>query len=131
MSTTTIRETLLRKVSVLPSADCPEVLDFIETLEANRKSAKEWDTEDEYNEEEYKEWLRLNPPIPIEDDPTITPEHLERLRQRFKDIDEGKTKVITFTPEELEDFWQEMEHSPEEAIAKAESRAYYRTPKQS
>jgi hypothetical protein len=43
---------------------------------------------------------------------------------------EGKVKVITFTPEELEDFWQELEHSPEEAIAKASSRAYYRTPKQ-
>jgi hypothetical protein len=86
---------------------------------------------DDWDDDDWKAWLESNPPIPVEDDPTITPEHLERLRQRFKDIDEGKTKVITFTPEELEDFWQEMEHSPEEAKEKARKRAYYRTPKQS
>jgi len=33
MSTATIRETLLRKVNVLPDDYCPKVLRFIETLE--------------------------------------------------------------------------------------------------
>ena len=87
-----------------------------------------------WNEEDWQEWLALNPPIPIEDDPTITPEHLERLRQRSRDVDEGRTKVIPFTDDEWEEFCREMEHSPEEAIAKAESRRCYLhelTPKQS
>jgi hypothetical protein len=44
---------------------------------------------------------------------------------------EGKTKVIPFSEEEWEEFWQEIRHSPEQAIAKAESRAHYLTPKQS
>jgi len=126
MSTASIRETLLREVSILPVGYCPKVLHFIETL----KEEEDDDCEN-WNEEEWQEWLRLNPPIPVEDDPTITPEHLERLRQREKDMDEGKTKVIPFTDEELKEFWQEIRHSPEQAIAKAESRAYYRTPKQS
>jgi hypothetical protein len=72
-----------------------------------------------------------NPPIPIEDDPFFTPEDIARIRQTSKDMDEGKVKVISFTLEELEEFWQEMEHSPVEAKEKARSRAYYRTPKQS
>jgi len=113
-----LKETLLRKVNVLPADYYPKVLHYIETLE-------------EEDDEDYDAWLRQNPPIPIEDDPTISPEHLERLRQRFRDVDEGRAKVVTFTPEELEKFWQEMEHSPEEAKAKARSRAHYRTPKQS
>jgi hypothetical protein len=75
--------------------------------------------------------LANNPPIPVEDDPFFTPEHLERLRQQEKDTNEGKNKVIPFTDEELKEFWQEMRHSPEQAIAKAESRACYLTPKQS
>ena len=122
MSTATIRETLLRKVSVLPTNYCPKVLHFIETLEVE-------DDVDNWDEEERDEWLRQNPPIPIEDDPTISPEHLERLRQRFKDVDEGKAQVIPFSDEEWEEFCQEMEHSPEKAIAKAESRRCYLTPK--
>jgi len=113
-----IRETLLREVSVLPADDCPKVLHFIEALR-------------EEDEEDYAEWLRLNPPIPIEEDPTITPEHLERLRQRFREMDEGKTKVIPFSEDEWEEFCQEVEHSPEEALAKAYSRAHYPAPKQS
>ena len=123
--TSSIRETLLQEVSILPSAYCPKVLHFIETLkEENAKDVDEWD------EDDWQEWLRLNPPIPVEDDPTITPEHLERLRQRSKDVDEGKAKVITFDDDEWEEFWQEVEHSPEEACAKAKSRACYLTPKQ-
>jgi hypothetical protein len=129
MSTATIpvaslKETLLREVNVLSPAYYPKVLHFIETL-------KETEYLDDLYEIDKDEWLRCNPPIPIEEDPTITPEHLERLRQRFRDVDEGRAKVVTFTPEELEEFWQEMEHSPEEAKAKARSRAHYRTPKQS
>jgi hypothetical protein len=49
-------------------------------------------------------------------------------------VDEGRAKVIPFTDEELKEFWQEIKHSPEEAIAKAESRRCYLhelTPKQS
>jgi hypothetical protein len=46
-------------------------------------------------------------------------------------VDEGRTKVIPFTDEEWEEFLQEVEHSPEAAFAKAESRACYLTPKQS
>jgi hypothetical protein len=38
MSTVNIRETLLQEVSCLSFADCPEVLDFIESLKANRQS---------------------------------------------------------------------------------------------
>ena len=133
MSTATIRETLLREVSVLPSADCPEVLNFIETLKANRQPVRDWDNEDanDWSDEEREEWLSLNPPIPIEEDPFFTPEHIERIRQRAKAWDEGKTKVVSFTPEELEEFWVEMERSPEKAKEKARSRAYYPTPKQS
>ena len=117
VATANIRETLLREVSVLPADDCPKVLHFIETLKEE--------------EEDYAEWLRLNPPIPIEEDPTITPKHLERLRQRFREMDEGKTKVIPFSEDEWEEFCQEVEHSPEEALAKAYCRAHYPAPKQS
>ena len=122
-STATVRETLLRKVSILPADYCPKVLHYIETLED--------DDYENWSDEQREAWLRSNPPIPIEDDPFFTPEHIERIRQRFKDIDEGKTKVITFTPEQLKEFWEEIKHSPEEAIAKARNRAHYRTPKQS
>jgi len=124
-STASMRETLLREVSVIPAGYCPKVLHFIETL-------KEEDEDDyeNWSNEQRAEWLANNPPIPIEDDPFFTPEHIERIRQTSKDMDEGKVKVITFTPEELEEFWQEMEHSPEKAKDKAISRAYYRTPKQ-
>ena len=38
MSTAGIREMLLQDVSILPSAYCPEVLDFIESLKTNRQS---------------------------------------------------------------------------------------------
>jgi hypothetical protein len=128
-STASIRETLLREVSVIPAGYCPKVLHFIETLkEENEDDYENW------SDERRAEWLANNPPIPIEDDPTITPEHLERLRQRSRDVDEGRTKVIPFTDEEWEEFCREMEHSPEEAIAKAESRRCYLhelTPKQS
>jgi hypothetical protein len=86
---------------------------------------------DDWSDEDWEAWLASNPPIPVEDDPFFTPEHIERLRQREKDMDEGRTKVISFTPEELEEFWHEMELSPENAKAKAISRAYYLTPKQS
>jgi hypothetical protein len=123
MSTaTSIKETLWRKMNALPVGYYPKVLHFIETLE---------EADDDYDEEEYAEWLANNPPIPIEEDPTISPEHLERLRQRFKDMDEGKTKVIPFSEEEWEEFWQEVEHSPQEALAKAYNRRCYLTPKQS
>jgi len=125
MSTASIRETLLREVSVLPPDYYPKVLRFIETLKEEEDDFENW------SDDKRQEWLRQNPPIPIEDDPTITPEHLERLRQRFRDVDEGRAKVVTFTPEELEEFWQEMKHSPEEATAKARARAHYRPPKQS
>ena len=129
MSITSIRETLLREVSILPSDYCPEVLDFIESLKANRQPAIPTSTDD-WNEDEYAEWLRQNPPIPIEDDPSITPEHLERLRQQERATNEGKNKVITFDDDEWESFLQEMKHSPKEAKAKAISRAHYLTPKQ-
>ena len=33
-----IRETLLQEVNILPVAYCPEVLDFIESLKANRQA---------------------------------------------------------------------------------------------
>jgi len=126
MSTATapssLKETLLRQVNALPADYYPKVLHFIETLE---------DDYENWSEERRQEWLASNPPIPIEDDPFFTPEHIERIRQRSKDMDEGRTKVITFTPEELKDFFREIQHSPEEAIAKARSRAHYRTPKQS
>ena len=130
MSTVTasIKETLLQKVNALPAGYYPKVLNYIETLE------DEGDDWENLSEEQRAEWLRLNPPIPIEDDPFFTPEHIERLRQREKDMNEGKTKVIPFSEEELAEFWQEIRHSPEEAIAKAESRRCYLhelTPKQS
>ena len=133
MSTATIRETLLREVSVLPADYYPEVLNFIETLKANRPPARNWDNENpnDWSDAEREEWLRLNPPIPIEDDPFFTPEHIERLRQREKDMDEGKTKVIPFSDKEWAEFCQEFERSPETAVTKAESRACYLTPKQS
>jgi hypothetical protein len=124
MSTLNIRETLLRKVSVLPNNYCPKVLHYIETLEED-------DDCENWTDAEWQEWLRLNPPIPIEDDPFFTPEHIERIRQRSKDMDEGKAKVVSFNDDEWEEFCREVEHSPEEAFAKAESRAYYLTPKQS
>jgi hypothetical protein len=123
-STASIRETLLRRVSMLPTDYCPKVLDFIETL-------TEEDDYENWSDEQREAWLASNPPIPVEEDPTISPEHLERLRQRAKDRDEGKIKVISFDDDEWEEFWQEIEHSPEEAIAKAKSRAYYPPPKQS
>ena len=121
-STTNIRETLLRKVNVLPADYCPKVLHYIETLEEN--DCENW------SDEQREEWLRSNPPVSIEDDPFFTPEHVERIRQQFKDMDEGRTKAITFDDEWAE-FCQELEHSPEEAFAKAKSRAHYLTPKQS
>jgi hypothetical protein len=133
MSTATIKETLLREVNVLPVDYYPKVLHFIESLKENSKPAvRDWDNEDvdDWSDEDWEAWLVSNPPIPIEDDPTISPEHLERLRQRFMDIDEGKTKVIPFSPEEWKEFCQEMEHSPESAFAKAESRRCYLAPKQ-
>jgi hypothetical protein len=54
----TIRETLLQEVNVLPSAYCPEVLDFIESLKrqpaipetmlmSEKALAKDWDTAEE------------------------------------------------------------------------------------
>ena len=122
-STASIREILLQKVSTLSADYCPQALRYIETLEE--------DDYENWSDEQREEWLRSNPPIPIEDDPAITPEHLERLRRRFKDMDEGKTKVISFDDAEWEEFCQEVEHSPEEALAKAYSRAYYPPPKQS
>ena len=134
MSITSIRETLLQEVNVLPADYCPVVLDFITTLKTNRQPAvRDWDSEDvdDWDDDDWKAWLESNPPVPIEDDPFFTPEYIERLRQRSKAVDEGKAKVISFTDEEFEEFWQEMEHSPEEAKAKAESRAHYLTPKQS
>ena len=109
------REALLRAGNVLPADYCPKVLHFIETLK------DDWDDDDE----------PLDPPIPVEDDPFFTPEHLERLRQREKDMNEGRSKVIPFTPEEWTEFWQEVQHSPKEAEAKALSRACYLTSKQS
>jgi hypothetical protein len=127
MSTASIRETLLQKVSALPADYCPQVLHYIETLEED-------DDYENWSDEQREVWLASNPPIPIEDDPFFTPEHIERIRQRSKAVDEGKTKVIPFTDEELKEFWQEIRHSPEEAIAKAESRRCYLhelTPKQS
>jgi hypothetical protein len=112
----------MRKVNALSADYCPQVLHYIETLEED--DCENW------SEEQWKAWLAANPPIPIEDDPTISPKHLERLRQRFKDIDEGKTKLIPFTDEEWTEFMEEVQHSPKEAEAKARSRAYYPTPKQ-
>ena len=122
-SAISIRETLLRRVSVLPADYCPKVLHFIETLEED-------DDCENWNDAQRQEWLRSNPPVPIEDDPFFTPEHIERIRQRFKDMDEGRTKAITFDDDEWAEFCQEVEYSPEEAFAKAKSRAHYLTPKQ-
>jgi hypothetical protein len=118
-----IRETLLREVSVLPAGYCPKVLHFIEILKED--SDVDWDNEN------YADWLALNPPIHVEDDPTISPEHLERLRQQSKAVSEGQIKVIPFTDEEWTEFMEEVQHSPKEAEAKARSRAFYRTPQQS
>jgi len=128
MSTIAIRETFLRKMNGLPAYYYPKVLHFIETLEKAEDDYENW------TDKQREEWLANNPPVPVEDDPTITPEQLECLRQREKDMDEGRTKVIPFSEEELAEFWREIRHSPEEAIAKAESRRCYLhelTPKQS
>jgi hypothetical protein len=122
-STASIRETIMRKVSALSADYCPQVLHYIETLEE--------DDYENWTDEQRAEWLANNPPIPIEDDPFFTPEDIARIRQRSKDMKEGKTKVIPFTDEQWKEFCQEMEHSPDEAIAKAESRRCYFTPKQS
>jgi hypothetical protein len=125
-STASIRETIMRKVSALSADYCPKVLDFIETLEE--------DDYENWTDEQRQAWLASNPPIPVEEDPTITPEHLAWLREQSKAVDEGRAKVISFTPDELKDFFQEMQHSPEVARAKAESRRCYLhelTPKQS
>jgi hypothetical protein len=125
-SIASIRETLLRKVSTLPADYCPQALHYIETLEE--------DDYENWSDEQREAWLASNPPIPIEDDPFFTPEDIERIRQRSKDVDEGRAKVIPFTDEELKEFWQEIRHSPEEAIAKAESRRCFLhelTPEQS
>jgi hypothetical protein len=124
MSTASIREIFLQKMSVLPADYYPKVLRYIETLDEVDHDCENW------SEAEWEEWLSNNPPIPIEEDPTISPEHLARLRQRSKDMDEGKTPVIPFSEEEWKEFCQEMEHSPETALAKAESRRCYLTPKQ-
>jgi hypothetical protein len=126
MSTATanIRETLLRKVNLLSVDYCPKVLHFIETLEEEDDDYENWSVE------QREAWLASNPPIPIEDDPFFTPEHIERLRQRSKDVDEGRAKVVPFSEEEWEESCQEVEHSPEEALAKAYSRRCYLTPKQ-
>jgi hypothetical protein len=123
-STASIRETIMRKVSALSADYCPKVLDFIETL-------IEDDDCENWSEEQWKAWLVSNPPIPIEDDPFFTPEHIERIRQRSKAVDEGKAKVIIFDDDQWEEHLAEMEHSPKEALAKAKSRACYLTPKQS
>ena len=117
-ATSSLKETLLRKVNVLPADYYPKVLHYIETLEE--------DDYENWSDEQREEWLRSNPPIPIEDDPFFTPEHIERIRQRSKEVDEGKRKVIPFNDEEWEEFCQEVEHSPEEALAKAYSRRCYR-----
>jgi hypothetical protein len=122
-STANIRETIMRKVIALSADYCPQVLHYIETLEED--DCENW------SEEQWKAWLASNPPIPIEDDPFFTPEHIERIRQRSKAVDEGKAKVIPFDDDEWEDFWQEIEHSPEKAKAKAENRRCYLTPKHS
>ena len=122
-ATSSLKETLLQRVSTLPADYYPKVLHYIDTLEED--DCENW------SDAQWEEWLRLNPPIPLEDDPFFTPEHIERIRQRSKDMDEGRAKVITFTPEQLKEFWEEIKHSPDEAIAKARSRAHYRTPKQS
>jgi len=124
ISTANLKETLLREVNVLSPAYYPKVLHFIETL-------KEADDLDDWYEIDKDEWLRRNPPISIEEDPFFTPEHIERLRQREKDMDEGRTQVIPFSAEEWAEFCQEMEHSPEKAFVKAENRRCYLTPKQS
>jgi hypothetical protein len=116
-SAVSIRETLQRKVSALSDDYCPQVLHYIETLEE--------DDYENWSDEQRAAWLASNPPIPIEDDPFFTPEHIERIRQRSKAVDEGRSKVIPFTDEELKEFWQEIRLSPEEAIAKAESRRCY------
>jgi len=60
MTRVNTKETLLREVSVLPSAYYAEVLDFIESLKTNRQPAipetmllsesalsKDWDTEED------------------------------------------------------------------------------------
>ena len=60
MSTTAIRENLLREVNVMPSNDCLDVLHFIESLKTNRQPAipetmlmseaalaRDWDTDEE------------------------------------------------------------------------------------
>jgi|GEM_PF-6410022 len=71
----------------------------------------------------------LPPPMPIEEDTFFTAEHRERLKQQAEKMNEGKSKVITFNDEEWEEFWQETEHSPEQAAEKAKSRAHYPVPK--
>ena len=79
-STSTIRETLMQKVNVLPADYCPKVLNFIEHL---------------------------------------------------KDTNGNNNKEVPFSPEEWDEFCQEFEHSPKEALAKAYSRGHYPTPEQS
>jgi len=83
-SAVSIRETLQRKVSALSDDYCPQVLHYIETLEE--------DDYENWSDEQRAAWLASNPPIPIEDDPFFTPEHIERIRQRSKAVDEGRSK---------------------------------------
>ena len=45
--------------------------------------------------------------------------------------DTNNNKEVPFSPEEWDEFCQEFEHSPKEALAKAYSRGHYPTPEQS
>ena len=118
MPTATAREELLRKVNALPDKHCPAVLHLIEELEK-----KGWDNEgnDDIDDEEFQEILDgINHRYA---------KVFQRLRQKERDMDEGRTKAIPFSDKEWDEFCEEFEHSPEEALAKAYSRGHHLTPK--
>jgi len=51
--------------------------------------------------------------------------------ESLKDTKGSNNKEVPFSPEEWDEFCQEFEHSPKEALAKAYSRGHYPTPEQS
>ena len=54
-----------------------------------------------------------------------------RFIESLKDTDEGNKKEVPFSPEEWDEFCQDFERSPKEALAKAYSRGHYPTPERS
>jgi len=63
--------------------------------------------------------------LPADDCPKVL-DFIESL----KGTNGGNNKEVSFSPEEWDEFCQEFERSPKEALAKAYSRGHYSTPKQ-